>query len=159
MTSTMFTKYALKTTPPAPLNLLFQQASRWYAFSVLNALTDLGYDGLTEAQINLFANLQCGSTYASAVALQMGISRQAIYRTTTELQKMGFLQLEQDSVRRNQKIIVMTEKGNQFANDARRVLEQVEQELAQRITPESVQTMRRALESDWGPSCLDAASD
>ncbi len=72
---------------------------------------------------------------------------------------MGFLELDQDTVRRNQKIIAMTEKSNPFANDARSVLECVEQELADRITPEVIQSMRSALEADWGISALDCPTE
>ncbi|MEY1554348.1 hypothetical protein AB3Y40_01820 [Yoonia sp. R2331] len=72
---------------------------------------------------------------------------------------MVFLELDQDTVRHNQKIIVMTEKGNRFANDARSVLECVEQELADRITPEVIQSMRSALEADWGISGLGSPTD
>lgn len=109
-----------------------------------------GYMGLSEAQLNLLANLQCGSTYASAVAVQMGISRQAIYRTTKELQKAGLLVLEEDAERRNQKIITMTARGMALATDAQAILEQVETELAARIGQDNALILRQALEASWG---------
>lgn len=148
--STKFTKPAIQTSPPAPLSLLFQQSNRWFSLSVLNMLEKKGYMGLSEAQLNLLANLQCGSTYASAVAVQMGISRQAIYRTTKELQKAGLLVLEEDAERRNQKIITMTAQGMALATDARVILEQVETELATRIGQDNALILRQALEASWG---------
>lgn len=140
----------MRTSPPAPLSLLFQQSNRWFSLSVLNLLEAKGYVRLSEAQLSLLANLQCGSTYASAVATQMGISRQAIYRTTKELQETGLLVLEEDTERRNQKVISMTPRGMALATDARIVLEQVETALAARIGRESALVLRQSLEADWG---------
>lgn len=147
--STTFTKTSKKTAPPTPLNVLFQQAARWFTISVLNLLEEKGYPDLTEPHLNLIANLECGSTYASAVATQMGVSRQAIYRTTRELQKMGILQLVEDPNRRNQKIIEMSEQGMVLAIDAREVIEVIEKELATRIGAGNLDVLRRSLEKNW----------
>lgn len=148
--STKFTKYDMQTSPATPLSVLFHQSSKWFSLSVKNLLEKKGYTDLSDAHLSLLANLQCGSTYASAVAAQMGISRQAIYRTTKELQSAGILILEEDGERRNQKIITMTERGMALATDARAILELVEMELAARIGPENAQVLRHSLEAPWG---------
>jgi DNA-binding MarR family transcriptional regulator len=132
------------------LGLLLQQSTRWYTDSLLSLLGEKGYRDLREPHLNLLANLECGSTYASAVAAQMGLSRQAIYRTTRELQDMGFLALQEDEQRRNQKVIVMTTPGMTLVNDARAALASIETTLATRVGAQDFATLRRALEAGWG---------
>lgn len=49
----------------------------------------------------------------------MGITRQAVYKVTKELQRMDILRLEEDPSDRRQKIICMTPLGETIALDAR----------------------------------------
>ncbi len=125
-------------------------ATKWINQSILRLMAAKGYSGLSEPHLNLLANLDCGITKASSVAQQMGVSRQAIYRTTSELQKLGYLTLEKDTNRRNQKRIVMTEKGMQLALDARASLLDLETELVNRLGKSGFTNMRTTLEADWG---------
>lgn len=125
-------------------------ATQWVNQSVLNLMAAKGYTKLSEPHLNLLANLDCGITQASAVAKQMGISRQAIYRTTRELQQMGFLTLEEDPQQRNKKRISMTKNGMLLATDARAALSQVEIELAKRVGNGGFKNLRATLAADWG---------
>lgn len=105
----------------------------------------------------LIANLDCGATHASAVAQRMGVSRQAIFRTTRELQALGLLRLETDPGRGNQKLVVMTEEGMRLVRDARAALAEVDAALAARIGPEAAAQLRAVLEAEWGESLGDGA--
>ena len=131
--STLFTRTAAKTSPPAPLTVLLQTASQWVMTGLLNALHLQGYADITEPHLILIGNLDCGTTHAAAVAQRMGVSRQAINRTLRELETQGFLRLEEDPVRRNQKIIVITESGVELVTHARRALDELEELLGSRI--------------------------
>ena len=127
-----------------------QTATRWVNRSLLSLMAAKGYTGLTEPHLNLLANLDCGITHASAVAQQMGVSRQAIYRTTNELQHLGILTLEEDPKKRNQKLIIMTELGMRLAVDARNVLADIESKLAERVGVAGITNLRTTLEAEWG---------
>ena len=142
----------MRLDPPAPMTVLLQTAQTWLAHSLDTRLAARGHPPLTEAQTALLSNLDCGSTYASAVAQRMGISRQAVYRTVREMAALGLLELQTDPVKRNQKLIVMTDKANALAIDARAVLAEIETELAARIGPADTAALRRALEAGWGDS-------
>ena len=146
----MSTKFTNSNATLTPLSLLMQTATRWVNRSVLSLMATKGYSGLTEPHLNLLANLDCGITHASAVAQQMGVSRQAIYRTTSELQQLGILTLEEDPKKRNQKLIVMTELGMRLALDARNVLNEIESELAERVGVAGITNLRTTLEAEWG---------
>lgn len=143
-----------KLTSPAigspALTLLMQNATRWIYQSVLRNLHVRGYDALTEPQLSFLASLDCGATQASKVAERLGITRQAVYRTTTDLQNQGFLTLETDSVRRNQKQILMTKAGLKLVDDARDALGVAEAEFACRTGLKSIEELRDRLDVDLG---------
>jgi DNA-binding MarR family transcriptional regulator len=150
MLSTKFTRLALDDAPSAPLTVLLQTASHWVMQGLMAALSAKGYAGLTEAHLTLLGNLDCGTTHASAVAQRIGLSRQAIYRTIREMEAMGFLVLQNDMQRRNQKLVVMTEVGMHLALDARATLATLEDTLAQRIGADALAALRVSLEQSWG---------
>jgi len=78
------------------------------------------------------------------------VSRQAISKTLRELQELGFLRLEDDPARRNQKLVVMVERGMQLALEARGELRMIEAEMSDRIGADAMEALRVALEKGWG---------
>ena len=148
--STKFTREAVQVSPPAPLTVLLQTASQWVMHALVARLHACGHDRVTEAHLVLFGNLDCGTTYASAIAQRMRVSRQAISKTLRELQTLGLVRLENDPVRANQKRVVMTTGGMRLATDARRELADIEARLADRIGREASEALRSILETGWG---------
>ena len=143
----MSTKFTTRIEPnllDKPLGLLLIDAQQWMSQTVLQAMNQRGLE-LTQAEFTFLANLDCGETHASSVARRMGISRQAVYRTTRMLSNRGLLTLASDPEKGNQKIIVMTEAGRQFISAARVCLEEVEEELARRIGREHTTALTTAL--------------
>lgn len=135
-----------------PLGQLLLNAHQWVSLSVSHLMSERGHAKLAPAHIAFLANLDCGATHASAVARRMGVSRQAVYRTTRELQVLGILVLEDDSERGNQKIIRMTPHGNQVINDARSCLVEVEATLRNRIGARDFDRLFAILKEPWGPA-------
>jgi DNA-binding MarR family transcriptional regulator len=118
---------------------------------VLHLMSKRGYADLTPAHIAFLANLDCGETHASAIARRMGISRQAVYRTTRELQKLKVLTLEDDPVKGNQKVVRMTPYGTRVVTDARACLAEVEEALRARIGHRDCDRLLAILTRSWGP--------
>jgi DNA-binding MarR family transcriptional regulator len=140
----------MQGSPPAPLTVLLQTASQWVMHALVARLHACGHVRVTEAHLVLFGNLDCGTTYASAIAQRMRVSRQAISKTLRELQTLGLVRLENDPVRANQKLVVMSPEGMRLANDARRELADIEARLADRIGREASEALRSILETGWG---------
>jgi DNA-binding MarR family transcriptional regulator len=111
-----------------------------------------GHGDLTGAHLAFFAFLECGLTHASDVARRMGISRQAVYKVTRDLQRLGVLTLEEDPRDRRQKVIRMTARGEQVALDARASLVEIELRLEERLGADALAALREALLLDWGPA-------
>lgn len=149
--STKFTNtLSDETDLPLPLGQTLIQAHQWFSTSLLNLMHAKGHLLLTSAHLTFFNSLNCGMTHASEVARRMGISRQAVYKVTRDLQKHGVLELIDDPNDGRQKVIAMTKLGEQIALDARECLVAVEAQLATRIGNKDLESLRAALAKDWG---------
>ncbi|MDD5035535.1 MAG: hypothetical protein PHE55_12340 [Methylococcaceae bacterium] len=133
------------------LGQLLLNAQQWTFQGVLYLMAERGHTAITVAHLMFLANLDCGVTHASLVARRMGVSRQAVYRTTGELQRLEVLTLESDAQRRNQKIIRMTSHGIKVVSDARACLETVEATIRDRIGQRDFDRLKLTLRRNWGP--------
>jgi len=133
-----------------PLTVLLGAASQSVLQTLAAHLRARGFQAITEPHLVLFGNLDCGATHAAQIAQRMRVSRQAISKTLRELQELGFLRLEDDPNRRNQKLVVMSESGMQLALEARDELRRIEAEISKRIGADAMQALRIALEKGWG---------
>ena len=150
--STKFTTSTEAVPFPEPLTVLLQAASQSILRGLIGRLKACGYDDITEPHLVLFGNLDCGATHAAQIAQRMQVSRQAISKTLRELQTRGWVRLEDDPGRRNQKVVVMTQQGMRLASDARKSLGEIENQLAQHIGEDTMKKLRTALEVGWGTS-------
>ena len=139
------------TAVQKPLGLLLVDADQWMGQQVMILMAARGHK-LSASEFGFLANLDCGETHASSVARRMGISRQAVYRTTRALQDQGLLKLLDDPERGNQKIVSMTDQGKAFVTAARECLAEAEAELARRIGDDHVAALKAALSAPWGPA-------
>lgn len=147
--STKFTTPTVSIGPPTPLTVLLEAVSKSVLQRLHVRLRECGYDTVTEPHLVLFGNLDCGATHAAQIAQRMQVSRQAISKTLRELHSLGFVRLEDDQARRNQKLVAMTEQGMQLASDARAQLHAIEAEIATEIGTEALSALRCALEAYW----------
>lgn len=151
----MSTKFTMSTQPtPEParqLGLLLMSGQQWVMTSLLRLMEERGHVNLNASHLTFLSNLDCGDTYASAVARRMGVSRQAVYRSTRELQRLNILKLETDETRKTQKIIRMTKLGQKIVMDARACLSKIETTLSERIGERALTTLAANLSKDWGP--------
>lgn len=144
----MFTTTSETPAVDKPLGLLLVDAQQWMSQHVLALMRQRGLE-LNPSEFAFLANLDCGETHASSVARRMGISRQAVYRTTRLLKDRGLLDLVDDPERRNQKIVVMTEPGMRVVTAARTCLAEAEAELVRRIGAARVAALTEALSMPW----------
>jgi len=133
------------------LGQLLMHGQQWVTTSLLNLMAARGHRKLTAAHVMFLNNLDCGITHASEVARRLGVSRQAVYRNTRELQTLRVLKLETDPHRRNQKIIRMTTHGQKVVLDARACLDEIEATLEKRIGPRDLEALSHILSRNWGP--------
>lgn len=149
----MSTKFTKSITVPAeePLGQALINANQWLAASLLHLMEARGHRDLTSAHLTFFCHLNCGVTQASEVARRMGISRQAVYKFTQELQRLGALELQEDPDNKRRKTICMTDLGERIALDARAAMDEVEQHLRDVVGVENFESMAAILRLNWGP--------
>ncbi len=134
-----------------PLGQALISANQWMSSSLLHLMSAKGHVKLTGAHLTFYCHLNCGVTHASEVARRMGISRQAVYKITRELQRIGALELQEDPDDKRQKTICMTELGERVALDARAAMAEVEVHLQDIVGPKQFESLVHILRLDWGP--------
>lgn len=129
---------------------LVGRADLWLKKKLLAALEAGNHHGLSQSDVLMLANLNCGRTYPSEVARRIGVTRQAVYKMLKNLEYKGIISLDLDTERRNSKVIVITPKGEELIRKAVEILEDIESELRAQLPPGSVDQLREILEQDWG---------
>ena len=99
----------------------------------------------------ILINVSNGVTRAAELARILGISRQAVQQQVNELEKEDIVTQIPDPSDKRANRIVFSEKGARLIERALASLRDAENRLAQRIGPDLMQQLRRALMSDWGP--------
>ena len=153
--STKFTNNSGSEPLPPPLGQILLKASQWISSGMLHLMHERGHTQLGQVHLTFFSHLNCGITQASDVARRMGISRQAVYKITKELQEMEILTLESDPEDGRQKIISMTKRGEQVALDSRDCLDVIEARLTEKIGQENFDMLFSVLSAEWGPAFGD----
>lgn len=151
LTSTKFTNNKVAATLEQPLGQALISANQWMSASLLHLMKAIGHDDLTGTHLTFFCHLNCGVTHASEVARRMGISRQAVYKVTQELQRLGALELKEDPDDKRQKTICMTHLGKRVALDARAAMEEVEAHLRTVVGAKRFESLAQILRLNWGP--------
>lgn len=112
---------------------------------VAEALDAAGYKDATPTTLWFLGQLECGVNHASEIARQLDISRQMVSKTVKGLVKSGFLEMQADPERGNQKIIIFTALGEQLMADTRRILADLDETFAKSLGASDVQKLMQGL--------------
>lgn len=115
---------------PQPLALLLLRASRWFDAELLDRLEVAGWPRLTSAQSLVFPHLSPEGISPTALARALGVARQSGHELAQGLVALGLLESRPDPASRRSRLLVLTDRGRALAADARRILAELEQELA-----------------------------
>ncbi|MFD7667685.1 MarR family winged helix-turn-helix transcriptional regulator [Streptomyces sp. NPDC059788] len=137
--------------PHRHLPQLLGDARRWFEDSLLAAMNASGGHPVTSTQVQLFAVLDAEGTTIATLARRMGVTRQTAHQAVHALVAAGLLEQTPDPTSARQRLIRRTPQGEQAHQQAERLLEDLEHQLAERIGPESVSSLRKILELPWGP--------
>jgi len=86
---------------------------------LLSKLWDDGFESLKASQLTFLGSLDCGVNFASELARNLGISRQAVHKTVRELEVAGWVATRPDNALGNQRVIVFAEEGERLMSHAR----------------------------------------
>lgn len=127
------------------------RAYEWFDDALIDWMHANGSPELTRSSSMIFSYLDPEGSRPADLARRIGISRQAVHRTISEMVELGLVSLVPDPTDQRAKLVILTTLGRERIILARRVLAELERELEARIGSKRMAGLREALAIDWGP--------
>ena len=99
----------------------------------------------TPSEIKLFNTLRGEDKSISDLARIMGISRQAVHKTTHRLEELGYLKLISRAGNKKDRIVCITNQGQEVREDGVACLMEIEKKLSWSIGERNVEYMKLML--------------
>ena len=135
---------------PALLMMDLLRGLYWVDEALQNGLRRHGWPNVSRSQSLILLNVAFGVHRASALAENLGISRQAISQMLSEMQKAGMIEMRPDPDDGRAQIVVFSSQSSALRSDAMAILEKIETTLAERLGKRRLSQMRETLARDWG---------
>src|SRR3546814_2247291 len=97
----------------------------------------------------VMTNIVSGIVRPSDIARNLGVSRQAIHNTINQMVKLGIVELAPDPEDRRHVIVSLTATGAQMRQDAQRAMDQLADQLAERLGHDRFDALLATLEAAW----------
>lgn len=135
---------------PPNLNELLLARSDWFAQQLIEGVksSQAGYN-ITPAQTRLLAQMAGKPTSMAELARRLGVSRQAVHKTVSDLERRGILRVELDSERGNATKVVYTELGREVNRAGAKIIQAIEAKLAQRLGSQQIENLKHLLQRGW----------
>lgn len=114
-----------------------------------------GFEAANASTLAFLGALDCGENHAAELARRLGVSRQAVSKTASDLAKLNLLRIEPDPERGNQKVIRFSPQGQRLIAAAREVLADLDEALRQKLGPDEPGRLLKALQ-DLEAALLEA---
>ena len=108
-----------------------------------------GYGDVTAAMSRMCAHLAGRPIGLSELARRLAVSRQAVHKLASETAKLGYVEFIDSPNDARVKLLRFTPKGWDMAESAKQELMAIEQELAQQIGADALQTLKDILALPW----------
>ena len=128
---------------------LFQRFC-WLDEGLQARLHERGWPDVNRPQSMVMTNIVSGIVRPSDIARNLGISRQAIHRTLSQMIDLGIVTLEPDPDDRRHMVVSLTETGKRMRQDAQEAMGALSEQIAGALGQDRFENMLAALEADWG---------
>jgi DNA-binding MarR family transcriptional regulator len=136
---------------PNELMVRLFQALVWLDVSLQARLHDHGWPDVSRAQSMVMLNIAGGVTRPSDIARRLGVSRQAIHTTISQMVELGMVRLEADPVDGRHKRLHLTLFGESMRADAQASMTEIMATLESRLGKNLFASLLQAFAADWGP--------
>ena len=123
---------------------LFQRFC-WLDEGLQARLHDHGWPDVNRPQSMVMTNIVSGIVRPSDIARSLGVSRQAIHSTISQMVKLGIVQLEVDPDDRRHMIVSLTDLGARMRKDAQRSMDALTAQIASRLGQDKFDALLAAL--------------
>jgi DNA-binding MarR family transcriptional regulator len=138
----------MSTTPPRPpLIRLLDNAFDAFAEEMTRRVAETPYSDVRITHGCVFGNIQPEGSRLTYLAERANMTKQSVGEVTTELERLGYVERVPDPNDGRAKIIRLTERGRAAQSLGLGIIEQIEQDWAERYGVERVAALRDALEA------------
>jgi DNA-binding MarR family transcriptional regulator len=138
------------TETEPPMGQLLLRAFGWFDEALLARLAEEGWPALTRTQSLLMSQVHPDGIRSAELARRVGVTRQAVSQTVTELEAHGLLERREDPTNASAQLVSLTPRGSKSVATALAIFDELEGELARRIGTVQVRHLRQALSRNWG---------
>ncbi len=124
---------------------LFQRAARDYSERALVKLAVHGHEGLTLFHTALISNLDVDGTQISMLAERAGMTKQSMGQVAQDLEKRGYITRVPDPKDGRGVLILFTEQGHKFLEDAYKAKLELEADYIQILGEDGFDLLRELL--------------
>lgn len=132
------------------LGILLILALRGFVDELHSGLDKAGFDDVRPPYGVVFRALKDRPLTLTALAAQLGVTKQATVKIVDEMESRGLLSRVADDTDRRAKQLVLTDRGHEAMQTAIRLGRTIEQRLLAETGPRTLASMRRALETFVG---------
>lgn len=126
------------------------QGFYWFDTGLQSYLRSRGWPTLTHSQSMVMMSITIGLTRPVEIARSLGISRQAVHVTLSQIAELGMIRFAADPSDKRTKIVVLTDMGEPMRRDAQAAVTIMTKRLAERIGQPHLAGMIAACALDWG---------
>jgi len=138
----------MSTTPPRPpLIRLLDNTFDAFAEEMTRRVAETPYSDVRITHGCVFGNIQPEGSRLTYLAERANMTKQSVGEVTTELERLGYVERVPDPNDGRAKIIRLTERGRAAQSLGLGIIEEIEQEWAERYGAERVAALRDALEA------------
>ncbi len=127
------------------LSRLLREFQRDFERRIWAKLAEAGYPEIRPAHSSVFANLGMGAVRVTELAERAQVTQQAMGKMLKELERMGYVIRDVDSVDKRAREIRLTEKGVQLAADSLKIVDEVRAYYASKIGEQQLDELEEKL--------------
>jgi DNA-binding MarR family transcriptional regulator len=137
----------MSTQPRSPLIRLLDNAFDEFAEEMTRRVAQTPYSDVRITHGCVFGNIQPEGSRLTYLAERANMTKQSVGEVTTELERLGYVERVPDPDDGRAKIIRLTERGRAAQGLGLGIIDEIEQEWAERYGAERVAALRDALEA------------
>jgi DNA-binding MarR family transcriptional regulator len=127
------------------LSRLLREFAKDYENRIFHGLQAIGYDEIRPAHSAVFANLGMGAVRVTELAERAQVTQQAMGKMLKEIERMGYVARDVDSMDKRAKEIRLTAKGIKLAEDSMVIVNNVRRDYEQKIGKDDLAQLENML--------------
>lgn len=104
---------------------------------------------ITDTESHMLGMLERKSMTVAESARKINISRQATHKCAKKLIDLGFIKIEHIEGNKRDKLISLTEKGEEYCSEMLKIKERIEEEISKKLRHKNVEMLKKLLREDW----------